>query len=268
MGTSYSLNLRAETLPGIYARYIVDAPFIANANKGTAKAQSDLCKMLKGRPLSVTGATTDEGKMTVENYYSRDYQAEYSKGVIRKQLGVCEHSIVPYTRIVLRHARPGGFGNGFTLYEYNDSGKPPYQWHRRVVSLKGSDVNALVAIGALGPGLVKRKPIEKRRYASEECQMYAISPIEMCITELDPQKYPITHLMLYRKVDHGGETTAVAVDLKSTIKSSLFFPPKGAPIIDADSKKKNSRNSTNATEKWCERQLKETGINPCKSDDD
>lgn len=268
MSALFSQHLGATTTPGIYVRYIIDAPFISNANDATAKAQNDLCKMLKGHPLKVTGSTTGEGKLTVEKYYSRDYQAEYSKGVVRKQLGVCEYSVVPYTRIFLRHARPGGFGNGFTLYEYNDSGKPPYQWTRRVVSLKGGDVKALVGMGALGPGLVKRKPVEKRKYAAEECQMYATSPLEVCITELEPQKYPITHLMLYQKVDQGGETTAVEVDLKSTIKDSVFFPPKHASILDTDSKKKSSGKPTNATDKWCERQLKETGINPCKSDQD
>lgn len=261
-------DLSKSTSPGIYARYTVTAPFISNANDATAKAQNALCKKLKGTPLIVMGDPSKEGELVVEKYFSREFQAVYSKGMIRKQLGVCEHQIVPYTRIVLRHARGGHFGKGFMLYEYNDSGKPPYQWTRRLVSLHGSTVKDLVAMGALGPGLSKVMPIEKRKYAFTPCVMYATRGLEVCILDLDATKYPVAHLMLYQKVDHeGGETTAVAVELKKTIKHEVFFPPNDAPVKDIDAKKKGV-GKQNATEKWCEAQLKKTGINPCTSNQD
>lgn len=256
------------TSPGIYARYTVTAPFISKANDATTKAQNALCKKLKGTPLIVMGDPSTEGQMVVEKYFSRDYQAVYAKGMIRKQLGVCDHQIVPYTRIVLRHARAGHFGNGFMLYEYNDSGKPPHQWTRRLVSLSGSTVKELLDMGALGPGFTKVMPVEKRKYAFTTCEMYATRGLEVCILDLDATKYPIAHLMLYQKVDHeGGETTAEAVELKKNIKNEVFFPPKDAPIRDADAKKKGA-GKQNATEKWCEAQLKKTGINPCASNQD
>lgn len=262
-------DLSKGTSPGIYARYTVTAPFISNANEATAKAQNELCKKLKGTPLIVTGDPSKEGELVVEKYFSRVYQAVYSKGMIRKQLGVCEHQIVPYTRIVLRHAQGGDFAKGFVLYEYNDSGKPPHQWTRRVVSLQGNTVKDLVDMGALGPGLTKVMPVEKRKYAFKVCEMYVTRGLEVCILNLDAKKYPVAHLMLYQKVDHeGGETTAEAIDLNKTIKHEVFFPPKDAPIRDADSKKKDVGNKKNATEKWCDKQLKKTGINPCKNQDD
>lgn len=188
--------------------------------------------------------------------------------MIRKQLGICEHQIVPYTRIMLRHAQGGGFVNGFVLYEYNDSGKPPHQWSRRLVKLHGSTVKELLDMGALGQGLTKVMPVEKRKYAFKVCEMYRTTGLEVCIMDLDAKKYPIAHLMLYQKVDHdGGETIAEAVELQQTIKHEVFFPPKDAPIKDPNSKKKTG-GKQNATEKWCEAQLKKTGVNPCTSNQD
>lgn len=262
-------DLITGTSPGIYARYNVTATFISSANDKTSKAQNELCKMLKGKPLIVTGDPSAEGKLVVEKYFSRNYQAVHSKGMIRKQLGVCEHQIVPYTRIVLRHAQGGDFTNGFVLYEYNDSGKPPHQWTRRVVGLNGSTVKHLVDMGALGPGLTKVMPVEKRKYAFKVCEMYGAPGLEVCVLELDAKKYPIAHLMLYQKVDQeGGETIAEAVELQQTIKHEVFFPPKDAPIKDTDSKKKGAGQPKNATEKWCDAQLKKTGMNPCNSNQD
>lgn len=268
-GAELNYDLITGTSTGIYARYHVTAPFISNANDATAKAQNELCKKLKGTSLIVMGDPSKEGELVVEKYFSRDYQAVYSKGMIRKQLGVCEHQIVPYTRIVLRHALGGHFGKGFMLYEYNDSRKPPHQWARRLVSLQGNTVKDLVEMGALGPGLTKAMPIEKRKYAFKVCEMYATAGLEVCILDLDAKKYPIAHLMLYQKVDHeGGETVVEAVELEKTIKNEVFFPPKGAPIWDSNSKKLGVEKEKNATEKWCDKQLKKTGINPCKNQDD
>ena len=262
-------DLITGTSPGIYARYHVTAPFISNANAKTSKAQNELCKMLKAKPLTITGDPSQEGKLVVEKYFSRDYQAVYSKGMIRKQLGVCEHQIVPYTRIALRHAQGGDFANGFVLYEYNDSGKPPHQWTRRLVNLKGGTVKDMVDLGAFGPGLTKVIPVEKRKYAFKVCEMYRAPALEVCMLELDARQYPIAHMMLYQKVDQdGGETIAEAVELQQTIKNGIFFPPKGAPIKDTDTRQKGVGKQKNATEKWCDAQLKKTGINPCLSNQD
>ena len=74
--------------------------------------------------------------------------------------------------------------------------------------------------------------------------------------------------LCFIEVDHdGGETIAEAVELQQTIKHEVFFPPKDAPIKGTDAKKKGG-GKQNATEKWCEAQLKKTGVNPCTSNQD
>lgn len=256
-------ELRTGSSTGIYARYHVTVPFIGKANDQTTKLQDELCK-LQGKSMIVRGDSSKEGELVVEKYFSRDYQAVYTKGMIRKQLGVCEHQIVPYSRILLRHALADGFSRGFTLYEYNDAGKSVPQWTRRVANLDVLSVKDLVDMGALGEGLSKVKPVEKRKYASRTCEMYATTGLETCILELDASKYPVSHLMLYQKVDReGGETTAEVVELLQTIKHDVFFPPKDASIKSSGSPNKDKGKRTNATEKWCAAQQQKTGINPC-----
>ena len=257
--TAVSLNALAidARIPGVHVHYVGEV----------AVAKTAMDAMLMGcKTPRITGPSDKLGVVDLDVYYARDgaYMAKYETGHVAKPKGVCQVVIEPYSKILLYH-----FASR-TKYEYATRGNKAPDWYS--APLAGNPATILMET-MLGPKVGEVVATGKTgKYAGLACQMHELRTrsgviSERCQKALSPDAGAPAKLDLMLRGMHpetGLQQTylqAESVDLAARIEATRFHPPAG--VIKA---KPGKPAIAPAMLKWCEKQFKATGSNPCLDD--
>ena len=218
---------------------------------------------------AIVGPVSQLGTYVLDQYFLDEggaYLAEYEEGYTITSGTACRFVVGPYKKIRLYH-----FGTR-KLYEYSDQGKKGTAWTTR--PLPGEKV--LIATGdILDPKIGKVVPTGKTdKFAGLNCKYEELHTKlgvmgESCVTDdLDKMtvRFP-KRLTLKRRTlnPESGDLMAsreiVSIDFKAKLERSLFFPPESVAKAS-----EGRREMAEPMRKWCEQQLKKTGVNPCADD--
>jgi hypothetical protein len=248
-------------VPSVHVSYSGDMPLARSLFKSMEASLKGAC----GGKLSISGSASLLGRLRSDVYFSRDgaYIAQIDEHYIGKPTGRCSLSIQPVQRKRLYHLKTN------TQYRYEENGRHGPVW--RSFPLPGKGV-ALFMEDNLGPSVGKVTATGKEdKFAGFSC---AYSEFlfpdgrragEYCDHDLSADGIRVpTHIRLQSRtfnVQDGELTTqrqADTVELDALVDISVFQPGKG--VSDAP------RKVSPAMRKWCDKQHRETGVDPCQDD--
>ncbi len=254
-------NASGHQVPSLHVSYSGDAPIARTTYNSIRKSLEGAC----GGKVDVSGDTHDLGKMRSDVYYSRDgaYVAHFENRYIATPTGRCALAIRSVQRKLLYHLKSG------TLYRFEESGKRGPRWQS--TPLPGGKV-ALFMEAPMVPGIGHISSTGKTgKFAGLNCTYSELRlseerPVSVfCDHDLTAEHIRIpTHIRLESSnfnAINGDLVThlkADTIELNTLVEASLYQPGKSASAPKPG--------MAPAMLKWCEKQLRTTGTNPCKDD--
>lgn len=275
---SLSANAAPETYTGIHVRYVGTSPHAVKVQEALNKAMSGMCAR-QGMTYRLNGPVGKIGTSATDEYFAprEYYSASYKEYYAAVQNGICESTVTRLTKTLIYHPNPPPKGGG-VLYEYRSGGKTP-GWSKRTLPSMGAAAMVIdtfessAARGgakavAAGKGVYGGYPCDVRQVLmpgggvlSDACEM----PLYQDTAKKIRLSFPAGIKLASTQYDPGtgdlvAKTVAEIVNLKSPLPAALFFPPG-----DAFKGKSGDSPKRNATSLWCDKQERETGVNPCKN---
>ncbi|MHB0916502.1 MAG: hypothetical protein ACYC39_06645 [Thiobacillus sp.] len=290
--TGSALAKDDSTIVGIHIQRKGDSPHFKklakqslNVIKGTCISQKQTCQHLIADPAAspkakarcaavlaagefqfTGGSLEDVGQRTTDEYFvpGRSWSARIARETVLNQSGFCKAEVAEVTRHEIRHYTAGGY----TRYELQDSAKKRRHWTRTEHRVDPKLVPVLAA-AFLAPGRISVSPPmgHKTYIPGITCEVRQVSlgdaaTSTSCLYHTG-LSFPAA-LRIAGDFVSGGEVMwgekAVAYKDRAVFPIGQFMPPARDKVI---SEGESQRSSENATQKWCAKQKKKTGVDPC-----
>lgn len=239
---------------------------IANTAE-SPKTKARCAEVLAAGEFRVTGGSIEDvGRTTTDEYYvpGRSWSARITRTTVLKQPGFCIAEVADDTKHEIRHYTAGGY----TRYNLHDSTKQGRHWTRTEHRVDPKLLPVLAA-AFLGPGKISASPPMGRKtyLPGITCEVTQVSlgngvNSTLCLYRTG-LSFPVS-LQIAGDLVGGGEVIsyekAVAYKDRIVLPISHFMPPARDKVVNES---EAVRSPDNATQKWCARQKKETGVDPC-----
>ncbi|NTV93982.1 MAG: hypothetical protein HGA75_01010 [Thiobacillus sp.] len=213
----------------------------------------------------VSGTADLVGRYTLDVYFAADGTriARYRQGYVAKPQGPCRIAVEPYSKIDLYHL------DRRVRYEFAARGNKGPDWMTHPLPGGWTAARLNDALEA-GTGL-EVSAGGAGRFAGLACEFHAVQGragkvAEYCDRVLDGARPPIRLELMSRLFNPAtGETLsyreAETLNLSARLERTLFYPPDGYAA------KPGRRPAiSDPMRKWCEKQRRETGADPCTDD--
>ena len=297
--TELALAKDDGTIVGIHVQRKGDSPHFkklakesVDVLKATCTSQRQMCQHLIADPAAspkvkarcaavlaagefrlAGGSLEDVGRRTTDEYFvpRRSWSAKITRETVLRQSGFCKAEAANFTKHEIRHYTAGGY----TRYELHDSEKKGRHWIRTEHAVD-PQVLPVLAAAFLAPGKISMSPLmgHETYIPGITCEVRQVSlgdatTSTSCLYQTG-LSFPAA-LRIAGDFVSGGqvmwEEKAVAYEGHAVFPVNQFLPPARDKVI---SERGSGRSSDNSTQRWCARQKKETGVDPCveKSGDD
>lgn len=268
-GSNPYLNKEAKLLVDRLKKGCEEAKKTCQLMMATPGLPSELgaqCALAKG-PFRLNGGPIETvGQQTTDEYFSPKElrSARITQVTVLKSFGVCEAEVAEVTRHEIRHYTAGGY----TRYELHDSAKKGRHWTRTKHTVDPKLLPVLAA-AFLQPGKIKVSPSSGHNsyIPGVTCEVKKVSLGDAsthtsCLYSTG-LSFPAELLMAGEFVSGGKvmwKEKAIAYEDGAVFPITQFMPPARDKVI---SEGESQRSSENATQKWCAKQKKKTGVDPC-----
>lgn len=281
-----------STIVGIHVQRKGDSPHFkklakqsVDVMKATCMSQRQMCQHLIADPAAspkakarcatalaagefrlTGGSLEDVGQRTTDEYFvpGRSWSAKTTRETVLRQSGFCKAEAADFIKREIRHYTTGGY----TRYELHDSAKKGRYWTRTEHRVDPELVPVLAAT-FLTPGRISVSSSmgHKTYIPGITCEVRRVSlsntaTSTSCLYHTS-LSFPAALRVAGDFVSGGQvmwEEKAVAYEARAVFSVSHFMPPARDKVI---SKRGSGRSSENSTQRWCARQKKETGVDPC-----